>query len=283
MGMISDGFWGILSAAQGDKVVIREPPPEDLLGKATNVLAQYPQTWYMKDILTLNDHKMLLAAAHVAINILTIQEKPELIAERGMQLGELSYPLWEPQNIYWQDAMKEEDITFSDDPETGSLPYLPTKFPYPNITSVLTPLPAEIARWENAMKDNFAAEPAAGTLWGYVHNLNASRVIDWTHRSGAFPPPKPQDPPRRRRLFTDVSPLEPLFEDEEIDAGHATEYSIFPPGPATQEQYLEWLRYSHRFSQILGYDHARWEDLQFGAIRTFGGFERRPFVTFPDE
>lgn len=279
MGFITDTFWAPFRALQGDRVVIRQPPPADPLGKATRVLAQYPQHVNMQDILTPDEHAMCILAGLVAADIVRDATNPQLIESRGVEVGEMAYPLFEPWNECSLWAMRQQNISFSDDPETGTLPYLPVPFAYPQINDVILPLEHQIKDWEQAMKRVFQDNPVRGTLMGYLHNLSWIEWVNWANEEADLPPFPQQVPYRRPRLLAEDEPLQASFEEIEIDAGHAIEYGVFPHTPLSPEQLVAWLTRARSLSLAKGLNHASFEDIKTAAVEVLGGFTRGPFQT----
>lgn len=70
MGVVSNFVWGIPRILSGDKVVFRGPPPADPVSKAANYLTNDFFDHNMRDILTPEEHALLICAHNVALTIL---------------------------------------------------------------------------------------------------------------------------------------------------------------------------------------------------------------------
>lgn len=280
MGFISEAVWSPFRMIQGDKVVFKAPPAADIFSKSGRILMMYPQHLYMQDILTPDEHLMIILAAFVAINVLREVESPLIYEQRAATVGEYSYPLWEPWNETSIKIMSDEGITFSDDPETGTLPYLPYKYAYQPVSQVIFDLGQRVAPWEDAMKDVLAGDQIGGMFAGIMHNLSWIDHINWANSTAIAPPPPPQYPSRRPRLYDYTDSILPIYEDFEIDAWHACEYSVFPTRPIQPDELIAWLSSARAKSLAKGFNHATFEDLQQAAIEVLGGFQRRRFETY---
>lgn len=280
MGFISDAFWAPFQSIQGEDVTFRAPPKDDPLGKAAFLLAQTPQHMYMKDILTPDEHKMIIAATWVATSMLRAVTPPDYVLSRGVSIGELTYPLFQPWNEASLDAMAKEEVTFDSNPSTGTLPYLPYPYAFQPVQEVIKPLETQVPLWEDRMREVFAADPIGGTIIGYYHNLTWYEQINWINQGAKTPEPPPQDPISRPRLFDYEDTTLPIPEDLEIDWSHAIEYSVFPATNITSEQLKAWLTHARNLSQAKGFRHATFEDLKTAAVEILGGFVRRPFQTY---
>jgi hypothetical protein len=304
MAFITDSIWGIIRQIQGEKVIHRAPPKESLEWKAANFLAQYPQHIWMKDVLTADEHYMCIIAGCLAAQIIRESTPPSYLDDRAPIAGELSFPTYFPSNpssiwalqdagIYdpgisceecvqaikddnWQLLADKEDAEFE-----SYYPFLPYPFPYPPIADVIRDAGIETPRWEDAMKDVFG-KTTRGTLAGMMHNEMTVEMFNWAGSDQSVTPsvPRPGDK-HYYTLQSGYEPVEHLFEDFEIDASHAVEYSVFPTRELTDEEFQTWLTFARNNSGLKGFDHASFEDLKQAAVAVLGGFERRPYQTFP--
>lgn len=76
MGFASDIMWAPYRALKGDRVEIRLPPEGDPLTKAYRLMMGAPQQWYARDILSPEDHAILIAAQTIATDIIQTQGTP---------------------------------------------------------------------------------------------------------------------------------------------------------------------------------------------------------------
>lgn len=280
MGMVTGAFWGAWREIMGERVVFRGPPPADPVGKAARFMAQYPQHAHMQDILTPDEHAMLILAGAFATDILRQNTDAGGIAALGEQIGEAPYPLFEPWNEASKYALDKEGVLFGDDPETGTLPYVQgIQFPYPPASEVIRPIEDHVFTWEDTMKQEFGATNR-GTVLAFLHNVMAIDTINWANRGAVLPPPPPQEPYTRERLLSAGDAMEPLFEEIEIDWSHAVEYGVFPNSTVDQELLYSWLTLARNMSLEKGLNHASFEDLKTAAVEVLGGFRRGPFKTF---
>jgi len=126
MGTLSDSIYGAIRAAAGQKVEIRLPPEHDLFGKACRYLIQTPQQYHERDILSPEDHELIVAAHNVAVGIV-MPFKSNLIESRGDLLLETEYPVFMPWETSSIRVLKEEGFDLGK--ENYYKPYIPKDKP----------------------------------------------------------------------------------------------------------------------------------------------------------
>ena len=126
MGAASDFIWAPYRLARGERVEFRLPPEGDPATKAYRFLTQTPQQFWAKDILSPEDHAILLAAQSMATGIALdsgIQNNDERINDL-MQSQCPVYIPWDQPSI---EALQEEGFDLSR--ENYYKPYIPKDKP----------------------------------------------------------------------------------------------------------------------------------------------------------
>lgn len=114
MGAVSDFVWGIPRLLQGNKVVFRAPPPSDPAMKAVNYLTSDLFQHNMQDILTPEEHAMLILAHNAALTIIfDYGYVPNM--ERTAQLENIPVMTFEPWELSTLEILEEEGIDLRED------------------------------------------------------------------------------------------------------------------------------------------------------------------------
>jgi len=305
MGLITDSVWGVIKLAQGEKVIVRPPPRNDILSKAARVLAEMPQAIWFGDNFSMEEQYTLITAQNLAAQIVMEYTPPSYIGARASELGEMSYPVFAPSRTDTLWSLQEQKIihtgltmneltqaandgdqtiweTMPDDAWDYTRSYVPFDDPYPPISEVLRITELEVPNYQLKM-DNLFGKTSSGTVAGWLHNVHARENLNWANSTAPIPPLGGR--PYQRKMGTLQSldePLENIFEEFEIDIGHAIEYSVFPPGNPPDWEILQWLQNARALSNARGWNHAGYEDLQQAAIEIWGGYNHRPYQTFPE-
>lgn len=112
MGCMSELFWAPFRIAQGARVEVRLPPENDLATKAYRFVGQMPQTHHAHEILSPDDHALLLAAHNIAVGAIMAEGIP-INDGRINEMMSSQFPVmipWEPSSI---EALQEEGFDLS--------------------------------------------------------------------------------------------------------------------------------------------------------------------------
>lgn len=106
MGGVSDAIWGGIRALGGSKVTFRGPPPSDPAGKAARYLSQTHQTVNLRDILTPDEHVLLIMAHQIAVGIM-LSEPLVWSDERISELNSTEVAVYEPWELSTLEMLEE--------------------------------------------------------------------------------------------------------------------------------------------------------------------------------
>ena len=110
MGFMTDSIWGLVRALGGERVIVRGPAPADPVSKAARVLSQAHSNTVTRDVLSLEDHALLIAAQNVATGIL-LESGVTVNEARIEQLAETRTALYEPWEQSSIEVLAENGIT----------------------------------------------------------------------------------------------------------------------------------------------------------------------------
>jgi len=114
MGSISDTLWSIPRALSGDKIVWRGPPPADPVSKAFNYLTSDIFHYNMKDILSPEEHALILIAHNAALSIIFSAGAP-IDFERTNTIQNIPVITHEPWELSTLEVLEEEGIDIRED------------------------------------------------------------------------------------------------------------------------------------------------------------------------
>jgi hypothetical protein len=106
MGAVSDSIWGGIRALGGGKVTFRAPPPSDPTMKAYRYLNQANAYANQKDILTADEHVMLIVAHQVAVGII-LDSGVSFSDARCNTLMDTEVPVYEPWELSTLEVLEE--------------------------------------------------------------------------------------------------------------------------------------------------------------------------------
>lgn len=258
MGMVTDSIWGAIRAVQGESVVIKGPPPADPLGKAVRFLAQSQQQVEMKDIISPEDHELLIAANAVATQITQEQTEPNILETLHDQLTNIRVPGFEPWNGASKQALTELGIRPDSDPEHPIIPHYSINEDYPKFTDIVNNVGTKIGEWHDAMKNVLKD---SGTSIALQAAYNQTNLDNW------------------RWIAGDPKNIKPTFEEWENAAAAAIEFSVFPAVEAAADEVKAWLDYATQLARDSGFTRASFDSLKKAAVVVLGGYERRPYKT----
>ena len=146
MGSLSDTIWGGIRAVGGAKVQFRGPPPTDPAGKAARFLSQAHQAANARDILTPDEHVMLIMAHQVAVGIL-LAEGYTIDGHRANELMGSEVAVYEPWELSTIEMLDEEGYDFYED----IVPF--TNIENPTYGQVIDDAVTNTLEWETAMHE----------------------------------------------------------------------------------------------------------------------------------
>lgn len=258
MGTVTDSIWGVIRAAQGEKVLIKGPPPADPLGKAVRFLSQTPQQVFMQDVLSPEDHAMLIAAHCVALEYVQQYTSSGALESKHNALMETRVPAFRPWNDASKEALEQEGFDPDDDSEDEVRAHYPTTNPFPTFAEALSLSSQYVFSFEQHMADMHRFTTRGTALCGAWNQAN---LDNWRHQAA------------------DDKVYQPFWTDFELDAGAAIEFSVFPLDEFPPEIITAWLQTARGLSLQQGYTRASFENLKIAAEMVLGGWQRKPYET----
>lgn len=258
MGMVTDSIWSAIRAVQGAQITIKGPPPADPLGKAARFLTQSPQQVFMQDIISPEDHELLIAAHAVATTIIQEGTTPANLESRHDLQFSTRLPSFEVWNEKSRCALKKEGITWDATINTEQRPYILTAEEHPTLADIHNLTAANIQTWQSAMGELFK-QTSKGTVLNTIYNQ--ANLDNW------------------RWIASDPKNIEPIWEPWEQAAAAAVEFSVFPNGDPKPEDVLTWLETANRLAADQGFTRASFESLKAAATYVLGGYQRKRYET----
>lgn len=251
MGAINDTTWGAVRKLDGDQVEFRLPPSPDPLVKAADFLIETAGTVFAGQILSSEDHLLLLAAASVATTIIAEDRRTLLHEERWPLLADTQIPLRRPWHPTTRLALAAAGIN----PEGAIRPFVPLDNPRPTFLQAAQLGSAASLRFQEDMRREFGPtsrgtvaqllhDGAGLALWDLVHGIDGSTT--------------------------------PVYSDFDIFIAHAIEFNVFPARHLTPDELVGWYRLTWELTHIRGLNAPRKIDLQQAAEETLGGWLQRP-------
>lgn len=160
MGTLSDSTWAMYQVARGKKVVIRLPPKEDPIGKALRYIGQTPQQQFMQDILTQEDHELIVAAQNVSMGIV-LSSGLKFNDERCDYILDQQFPTMIP----WEKSSIEalEDAWYDLSRDDLYAPYIPKE--NPTIGDAIDMSLLSNYDYENNLRNIIIPEERGQILW----------------------------------------------------------------------------------------------------------------------
>lgn len=110
MGCASEFVWGGIKGLQGERVRLKGPPPADPVSKAARYVSQNYIQANARDILSIEDHALLMAANNLAVGIL-LESGLTPNDNRMEDALNIRTPLYEPWETSSLEMLAEEGIT----------------------------------------------------------------------------------------------------------------------------------------------------------------------------
>lgn len=126
MGCASDTMWGLYRATMGERVEVRLPPEKDALTKAYRVIGHNWGMNFAHEILSPEDHALILAAQNIAMGEISASGVP-INDERANILMDTKVPVYIPWEQSSIEALQEEGFDLSR--ENYYKPFIPQDNP----------------------------------------------------------------------------------------------------------------------------------------------------------
>lgn len=250
MGAISDSIWGAVGALQGSQVEFRGPPPDDILEKSIDFLLEAPQQIFGGQILSEDDHTLLLAAGSLAAGVISERGEPSAIPYRVNQLARTQIPLRRP----WQASSIAALAAAGMLPGGPQRPFVPTPSPQPTFLQAAQLGAAATLRFQHEMRSIYG-RTSRGTLVSMLMSQTGEALWDFIH------PGAPS---------TKVE-----YDSFDIFLMTAIETNVFPSRPIASDELLNWYRGAMAQAYYRGADNPTRGDIQRAATETLGGWTSR--------
>jgi len=235
MGCVSDSAWGLIRLAQGAEVQVRMPPTEDISFKAATLIMRTPAFRMFPDLISDEDHAIILSAHKIAADVLMQGNDPSNIEARADELKDMKVPIFTPTNPATIRALEAEGL--------GQM----TRFS--NVWGDNT-------RTSNFLQFTQAITTANPAYQNYMRTMYASpgdapKIMQMMHDEAGLD-------------FWDYQAKQPkstsyILEPWEVSAARALEYGVFPQSGTPPRYIYSWLvvswkqMYTQRFQSHWGW------------------------------
>jgi hypothetical protein len=250
MGAISDSVWGTLASLAGEQVEFRGPPEDHLLEKSIEFLLEAPYEVFGGQILSQEDHTLLLAAGSLAANVVAERGDPNRIPLRFETLAQTQVPIRRP----WQASSVAALAAAGMPPGRPQHPYIPTPSTKPTFLEAARLGAASTNRFLSEMRSVYGPT-SRGTLASMLLSQTGSTLWDFVH--------------------TQPGSLLPVYDDFDKFIMFAIEYNIFPLHQLNVDELLAWYRAARAQAYYMGREQPTRGDLIIAANETIGGWTSR--------
>lgn len=160
MSALSDTFWGSIRALSGAQVIFRDPPPSDPAAKAARVLSQASEFTFGGEILSWQDHLLVLIGLNLAVEMLA-ESGPAVLDSRldlMLQTEVPVYTVWEPSSRL---VLRDAGIN----PDDAPWPLSHQGKPNPTFEALLDEALGRLEGWEELAADIFPDDETDAVAW----------------------------------------------------------------------------------------------------------------------
>lgn len=217
MGCVSDSAWGLIRLAQGAEVQVRMPPTEDISFKAATLIMRTPAFRMFPDLISDEDHAIILSAHKIAADILMQGNDPTNIEARADELKDMKVPVFTPTNPATIAALQAEGLgqmtrfsnVWADNTQTTSFLQFTQK------------IAEQIPAYENYMRTKYANPQAEAKVMQMMYDEAGLDFFDYQARQ-----------PKSTSY---------MMDPWEVAAAKAMEYGVFPPSGTPPLAIYSWL------------------------------------------
>jgi len=234
MGCLSDSMWATYALAKGERVEVRLPPENDYLTKAYRVISMAPKQFHAREILSAEDHAMILAAQNLAIGEIMSAGVP-INDERINLLMDYQVPVcipWEESSI---EALQEEGFDLSR--ENYYKAYIPAE--NPTYGDAIDLALESISDYNDALRSEIGTGDEGSIFW----TIGRESGIDTLSFATGW---------------EEDDMLE--YTTEQISAIKLAEYNLALVSPYTDEEMLEFLYVAMGIAENLGRTYPSKDD-----------------------
>ena len=217
MGCVSDSAWGLIRLAQGAEVQVRMPPTEDISFKAATLIMRTPAFRMFPDLISDEDHAIILSAHKIAADILMQGNDPTNIEARADELKDMKVPVFTPTNPATIAALQAEGLgqmtrfsnVWGDNTQTST---------FLQYTQAIT---SAIPTYENYMRTKYANPQAEAKVMQMMYDEAGLDFFDYQARQ-----------PKSTSY---------IMEPWEVAAARALESGVFPSAETPPYWIYRWL------------------------------------------
>jgi len=235
MACVSDAAWGMIRLAQGAEVQVRMPPTEDVSWKAANLLMQTPAFRAFPELISDEDHAIILSAHKIAADITMQTGDLTRLESRADELKDMKVPIFTPSNPATIAALEAEGLghmtrfsnVWGDNTQTSN---------FLQFTQKITQAEPQ---YQDYMRTKYANPDAAPKIMQMMHDEAGLDFWDYQAKE-----------PKATSF---------IMEPWEVSAARALEYGVFPRSGTTPRQIYAWLtaawkmQYTNRFQGHWGW------------------------------
>lgn len=149
MGAMTDTVWGLVKVAQGDQLVFRGPPPADPIQKAARYILTGGGINEAKDLLSPEDHLLLMAADAVAHQILADAITPDKFQLRAPEAQRII----PPTSTTWSASSRAALISAGINPDTPAPALTINGLPFRTLQDLYNARTSQEHAWQLHMRE----------------------------------------------------------------------------------------------------------------------------------